>query len=155
MSIETLRILKFVIVGIFNTAIDLTLFWILINSLTKLKLPKRIAENVATFSHITSFLITNSISYVINSNFTFSDASNNRGWVPYLLVSAFSLGVSSSLIYFLTRPSLFLSVEKIWQSNSFLKKIKLTTKGYAFGVKLCTVAVTMVTNYLGYRFLVF
>lgn len=156
MAVDLLRIAKFILVGIWNTAFDLGLFWVFINTLNKIKLTKNLPIRIATLSHILSFLIANAVSYILNSIFTFRDSATNRGWVPYLSVSIFSLAVSTLLIQYFTQPKFYTFTKVNVSRISILhKRLELSEKQYALGIKLCTVVVTMITNYLGYSFFVF
>lgn len=153
---EIIRILQFILIGIWNTAFDLALFWLFINTLGKLKLWSNIKIKPAVISHILSFLGASAVSYFLNARFTFGDASKNRGWGLYLAVSLFSLIISTILISFFTQDRFYQWFTRVFVSKiPLLEKIKFDTKKFALLVKLGTVAVTLVTNYLGYKYFVF
>jgi putative flippase GtrA len=146
---ESLRLLRFVLVGIWNTTLDLSLFWVFLNLAEKFKIRKLFFLKIATVCHIIAFLITNSQSYILNSMFTFADSDTNSGWLPYLGVSAFSLGISSLLVQFLNKESYFIFLNKRFSTEFF------NAKRFALAVKLFTVFITMFSNYIGYKYLVY
>lgn len=153
---ELFRILQFAIIGIWNTFFDLALFWLLINALGKLKFWSKLKLKVETVSHVFSFLIASGVSYFLNTRFTFGDATKNRGWGLYLGVTLFSLLISTLLINFFTQGKYFQLFEKVVIARiPLLKKSNFDSKKFAVLVKLGTVAVTLVTNYLGYKYFVF
>jgi putative flippase GtrA len=149
MSSELFRLAKFVIVGLFVTGVDFVSFWILLNVFEKLKTQTLFGLRVTTISNVIGFAIANSVSFILNTFFTFSDSKANRGWIPYLLVSLFSLSVSTILVQLLTSDKTYKKL------NAKIFRNLLSQKHYALVIKLFTVLITMITNYFGYKFFVY
>jgi putative flippase GtrA len=149
MPSELFRLAKFVLVGLFVTGVDFVSFWLLLNLFEKLKIKTLFRLRVTTISNIIGFAIANSVSFVLNTFFTFSDSNTNKGWVPYLLVSLFSLSVSTVLVQLLTSENTYKKL------NASIFQNFLSQKQCALVVKLFTVLITMITNYFGYKLFVY
>ncbi len=148
---DLLQILKFLLVGVWNTGFDLALFWVFLNIFSQATFLEKSKIKAPAIAHVCAFLIANSVSYVFNSIFTFS-GSNNRGFLPYFIVSCVSLVISTSLVHFLTEKHLY---EK---GRSFIKQLTkkiVTEKQFALVVKLAVVSVVMVINFVGYKYFVY
>jgi putative flippase GtrA len=146
---ELIQLIKFAMVGVVVTLVDFISFWILLNVFEKLKIKNVFKFRITTVSNIIGFLIANSTSFLLNSFFTFSDSKINRGIIPYLLVSLFSLSISTFLV------QTFTSEINYTKLNAKIFQNRLTQKQFALFIKLITVLVTMVTNYVGYKYLVY
>lgn len=155
LSQEYVRILKYILVGIWNTFFDLSIFTVFLNTFGNLKIWKKTHLKPATISNMVAFLIANSVSYIINSKFTFSDSSSNRGWLPYLIISMFSLGLSTLIIQVLSVESLRLKINLFIRDLHPIFQAGVGMKKYIFLIKISTVIITMVVNYFGYKILVF
>jgi putative flippase GtrA len=154
-SQEYLRILKYIIVGIWNTGFDLALFTFFLNTLDRLPFLKKSSLKPQTISNIFAFLIANSVSYFLNSRFTFSDSHNNRGWIPYLIVSLFTFGLSTVMMQFLSGENLRTKLNLFVRDFKLFSKVEITHKKYIFLIKILIVIITMSVNYFGYKILVF
>jgi putative flippase GtrA len=159
MNNELFRVLIFGTIGIWNTLFDLTIFVTFLNTLGKLPFWKTSKIKAATAFHICSFLIANLVSYILNSNFTFK-SGQSRGFLPYFIVTLVALGASSLFIQYFNQPkfqTLFhnLIVAKLPKNLLLLKKFKIDDKSWAIILKLSSVLISMIINYLGYRNLVF
>lgn len=159
MSNEFIRILIFAAIGIWNTIFDLAIFITLLNTLGKLPIWNKSKVKAATVFHICSFLIANLVSYVLNTNFTFK-ASQSRGFLPYFIVTLVALGVSTAFIQYFNQSkfqALFHKyiVTKLPKNLPLLNNLKINDKSWAIILKLSSVLISMVINYLGYRNLVF
>jgi putative flippase GtrA len=158
MNSELIRVGIFSLIGVWNTLFDLSIFVTLLKTLGKLPIWKTSAVKAATVFHVCSFLIANLVSYTLNSTFTFN-TGKSRGFVAYFIVTLVALGISTLFIQYFNQPKF-----STWFSNHILpavKKVpiigslKMTDQGWAILLKLGSVALSMVVNYLGYRNLVF
>lgn len=151
---EILRLAIYVAVGIWNTVFDYIIFYIILSIFSKLKWPKWSPLNPPAVAHLISFIIANSVSYFLNSRFTFSDSTQSRGFGLYFLVSVFSLAISTAAIQILNSPQTKTRLQQIVLKiipNKFIKE----DKNWALMTKLVGSAISMVTNFLGYKFIVF
>lgn len=155
MSPEILQFIKYIIVGVGNTVTDLVVFWAFINLFERLKIKEIYKLKTTTISHILSFLCANILSFVLNSAFTFNNAKVNRGPLLYFSVSLVSFLVSSSLIQILATEAYFEKFIKLLDRFSPKFKSLVNFKHYALIIKLCTILITLFTNYFGYKYLVF
>jgi putative flippase GtrA len=159
MSNELIRILIFAAIGVWNTGFDLAIFISLLNTLGKLPIWEKSKIKAATVFHICSFLAANLLSYVLNSNFTFK-SGESRGFIPYFIVTLVALGASTAFIQYFNKPkfqAIFHKqvVAKLPKNIPILNKLKINDKSWAIILKLSSVLISMVINYLGYRNLVF
>jgi putative flippase GtrA len=158
MNSELLRIAVFAVIGVWNTLFDLTIFLTLLNTLGKLPIWKTSKIKAATAFHVISFLASNLVSYFLNSRFTFT-GGQNRGFIPYFLVTLFVLGLSTTFIQYFNNPRFSSWFERtilpLLKSIPVIKNIKVTEKSWSIILKLASVAISMVVNYVGYRNLVF
>ncbi len=167
--IDTLiQFLIFGIIGAWNTFFDFVLFWIFLNIgkktpekvKTKIKKIKK-AENfihTPTIAHLFSFTIANIVSFYLNTHFTFRDGRANPSFLSYFLVTLFSLGISTLLIQLFTDSFYYEKFKErflIKVPEKIREKVNFDEKKWALLVKLGTVAVTLITNFIGYKFFVF
>jgi putative flippase GtrA len=106
LPLELAKFLRFALVGVVNTCTDLGIFGLLVRILEKINLPK-IKKYHVVIAHITSFLCANLVGFILNSKFTFNDSSKSANWFTYLIVSLFSLAISTSLIHVFSKPNFF------------------------------------------------
>jgi putative flippase GtrA len=155
------QIIIFAGVGVWNTFFDFTIFWILINSLDKLEAVRSIKYfNVPAISHFIAFTIANVTSFFLNSHFTFRGGNENPSIVTYFVITFFSLLISTALVNIYAKDKyLILFQEKVYNRFVRSRKIKnlisLDEKRWASIVKLGTVGVTLVINFVGYKIFVF
>jgi putative flippase GtrA len=158
MNPELLRIAIFAVIGVWNTLFDLTIFLTLLNTLGKLPFWKTSKLKAATAFHIVSFLTSNLVSYFLNSRFTFT-GGQNRGFLPYFLVTLFALGLSTTFIQYFNKPQFSSWFERTMlpflKSIPIVKNLKVNEKSWSIILKLASVAISMIVNYLGYKNLVF
>ncbi len=151
---ELVRLSIYVAVGVWNTVFDYIIFYIILSIFSKFKWPKWSPLNAPAVAHMISFIIANSVSYFLNSNFTFSDTSESRGFGLYFLVSLFSLAISTTAIQILNSKQIKITLQEIVCKIIPAKFVK-DDKNWALMTKLVGSAISMVTNFLGYRFIVF
>ncbi|NJK71409.1 MAG: hypothetical protein HC932_04125 [Thermales bacterium] len=147
MTSKFVRFLVFGIIGIWNTLFDLGLFWSGMTILSKIGIKE--TQKLAPIANIFSFLTSNIVSYYLNSNFTWKDSSNSKGFLPYLIVTLISLAVSTILISFFTKPKYFDIFQKSYKTFS------INQKQYALIIKLLTVGISLFINFFGYQTFVF
>ena len=152
-SPEIYQILRFGLVGVWNTGFDLAIYFGLFRFLRPLYGKKRAGVQLETLCHAGSFLVANTVSYQLNSRFTFEASDQSpRQFAIYAAVSLLSLGLSSVIINFLAQEKFFIKT----QQQVLTKTKKTLTQGqYAILIKIVAVGCVMIVNYLGYRYLVF
>lgn len=129
-KIFTNRVIKFCSTGILNTAVDFSLFTILITQGTHV-----ILANILSIT--ASFIV----SFTINSQWTFSDRDNSiRKIIPYFFFTALGILFHSAILY------IFINTFTI----SFIPENIFTIFS-----KAITSVVIIVYNYLIYNFFVF
>ena len=151
---EFSRFLIFVLVGIFNTLLDTILWRFFVWRLEKYPttisyIHKNFKLNQYAFAQVISFCISAITSFFLNKFFTFSDASKTSDFTQvfrFFLITFLSLGISVTLINFLTETNWILK---------FTHKISFVDKHWLIIAKLLTVGVTMIVNFVGYRLFVF
>jgi putative flippase GtrA len=151
---ELVRIAIFVAVGVWNTVFDFIIFYIILSFFSKHNWPKLSPLNAPAVAHIISFICANSFSYFLNSRFTFSDSTSNQGFGLYFLVSLFSLTVSTGVIQVLNTPRTKSQLQLL-AGKILPEKLVRDDKKWAILTKLAGTGFSMVSNYLGYKFIVF
>lgn len=110
---------------------------------------RRLGFNVYSYSHAVSFIISNATSYYLNKYFVFLNSESkttSKEVIEFIIVSSVSLILSILVIHYITISKYV---------------IKLTTpypiikRHIPIIAKLCAIAVTILINYFGYKFLVF
>ena len=154
-SSEIIQILKFGLVGVWNTGFDLAIFFGFFRILKPFFAGKNLPVKLETVCHTLSFLIANTVSYQLNSRFTFEagESQTTGEFLTYVGVSVVSLGLSALIINFLAQ-------DKFW--DDFVTAVhrrkpdfKVKRGQYALVIKLVAVVIVMAVNYLGYKYLVF
>ena len=97
-AVRARQMVRFAIVGVANTAVDLTLFWILQSLLgVPYLLANVVSYGTATFN-----------SFVLNKNWTFSEIRDEdcaaRQLPAFVAVNLFSLALSSLVLLLLAEP---------------------------------------------------
>lgn len=135
------KALKFGIVGMINTAIDYTLFQLII-----FFLKIQIKDNlyiffVSLFSG--SIALTNS--FILNKKWTFRDKNEKHllQFIVFLLISILTININSTLVVFLNN---------LFPGNFSFHNINIKNIYYT---KLLAIAFTMVINFALYRLFVF
>lgn len=129
--LRRLSLARYVLVGGFNTALDFGLYTLLV---TAFWVPPLIANVVST-------VVTMCVSYLLNRTFVFhSNQSHARGFLSFVAVTLTSGLVIQSIViaFVITVGESFTSI-----SHNIL----------ATGAKVCAICVSMVFNYLGYRYI--
>jgi len=151
---EIKRFLIFGVIGGFNAILD-TLIWRFLvwlldkNPKVQTFLTKVFRVNKYGISQFVAFLISATSSYFLNSTFTFSDSDRTRDVSQvfrFFSVALFSLLISVITIHFLT--------ENKWIKNKIIK-FPLLNKYWHYIAKIITIGITMITNFIGYKLLVF
>jgi putative flippase GtrA len=155
---EFVRVAIFVVIGFWNTALDFVIFWVLIRLFKKTAWPEKLFLTRASIAHTLSFIIANTQSYFLNRTFTFGDSESDRGFGLYFLVSVITLSITVVWIQLLTIPVTMRLKDKFFavvgRYLPFLKKY-LTDENWMLLSKLSGSAISMITNFVGYRFVVF
>ena len=149
MDVLVAQIAKFVSVGVINTLVDLGFF----NLFRKIK----------GFSATTASYISTTIamigSYIMNKSWTFASKGSNvtTEAVKFFTITILGLYViHNGIVYLLTKKILWPGklALKIVRMFPFLKKLSndFVTDNFA---KVCAIAVTLVYNFLMYKFFVF
>ena len=123
--------LRYILVGLFNTALDLALFTM---GVVIIRLQPLVANIIST-------TITMCVSYFLNRRFVFrSDQKHSRALIPFFTITLTSglliQGAVITLIMFLTQSVTVVPYEVL-----------------ATGAKVCAIGVGLIANYLGYRFI--
>ena len=148
------RFVVFVILAVVRTVLIDIIGWRILVAILKDKkwlenILKPIKLNVYAFVHIITFVFSNLGSYYANRYITFQNQSQGTEQqliLNFLLVSGVSLIISVVLINWLTSSIKVLNL---------VSKNNLLNKHWLIVAKILTVGVTMITNYIGYAFLVF
>ena len=154
MPSELIRFITFGSIGLFNAILDILIWKFLVKrfdsshnftrSIKKLKL------NNYSFAHTISFIITVISSYFLNKNLTWKDtiSNDNLQSVKFFGVATVSMILTTIFLNFLTSKELESWILKTLPFG-FVKK------HYHIIAKLTTIGLSMITNYLGYKFFVF
>lgn len=161
---EIIRVMIFASIGLFNAVLDVIIWQFLVklfsSNLEIQKLLKKIKFNVYSLAHTCSFVLTVISSYFLNKSFTFNDSrsSNNPTQsLRFFCVAIFSWIITTTLLNYLTSSlviSKFIDRLSVLE-QSYTRKNPLIKKYYPTLAKILTIGVSMITNYTGYRFLVF
>ncbi len=148
MDILIAQITKFVGVGIINTLVDLGFF----------NLFRRFKTFTATTASYASTTIAMIGSYFLNKSFTFSSGSAlGLETIKFFVTTILGIYViHNGIVYLLTKKILWPGklALKIVRIFPFLKKLSdsFVTDNFA---KVCAIAITLVYNFLIYKFFVF
>lgn len=157
LSNELLQILRFGLVGVWNTVFSLSLFWLFFKGLQKYtgkKTAKFFGIKIEAIAQGVSFLLANIVSYQLNSRFTFGDNnSTNTKFVLYVVISTISLLVSSGIMQYFTEEKFFKKTSSV--VTRVFPKLNLKYDYFVFLVNLGSIAAVMIINYLGYKYIVF
>jgi putative flippase GtrA len=154
MPSELIRFIVFGSIGLFNAILDIFIWKFLVKTFDSSKpitnFIQQIKLNNYSFAHTISFVITVISSYFLNKNLTWKDTISNDN-----LQSIKFFGVATISMILTTFFLNFLTTKKI--EDLVLKTIPLdlVKKHYHIIAKLTTILLSMVTNYVGYKFFVF
>jgi putative flippase GtrA len=155
---------KFALVGLFNSVLDTTL-WKLISNwiLTKPKLLNWLQDrklNAYSGAQVLSFMVALTSSFFMNSTFTWAK-SPFESWgraISYLVVSIITWTVTVFYINLLTNQKLTNTINPYFEKMN--KNLNLSPKmakilDYPLVVKISSIALSMMINFIGYQFFVF
>lgn len=154
MPSELIRFITFGSIGLFNAILDIFIWKFLVktfDSSTPLTSSiKKFKLNNYSFAHTISFVITVIFSYFLNKNITWKDiaTTDNLQSIKFFGVATISMILTTIFLNFLTSPKTEALVFKAFP-------FQLIKKHYHIIAKLTTILLSMVTNYLGYKFFVF
>jgi putative flippase GtrA len=155
---------KFALVGLFNSILDTTLWklisnWILTRPQLMAWLEKR-KLNAYSGAQILSFIVALTSSFFMNSTFTWAKSPFESGAraLSYLIVSLITWTVTVFYINLLTNQKLTNTInpyfEKINSNLNFGPKFSKILD-YPLMVKISSIALSMIINFVGYQFFVF
>ncbi len=148
---EFSRFLIFGTIGFFNAILDTAIWKTLVSILQKnpeiIKKFHKFHFNEYSFSHAFSFIISAISSYFLNKNLTFGDSLKNDTWqvFRFFTVASFSWVLTTIFLNFLTETSFILNIPKP----------KIIAQHWPLFAKIMTIAVSMITNFIGYKLFVF
>lgn len=149
---QLIQFLSYFIVGVWNTLFDFGIWQTLVilikpnskfsNLLEKYKL------NRYSFAHATAFLIASFVSYFLNKYFVFANSENksSASFPLFMLVSFFSLGITTFYVNFMTKNE---AVLRIAAKNKYVHKF------WPQFAKITAALISLFTNFFGYKFMVF
>ena len=153
MTQELQQLLKFILVAIFRTLLDILIWHFLVllikNRKKVLEFFNKYKLNEFAIAQVFAFIISVIISYYINKVFVFTAQNNDQEFstlIKFFGISLISFFASTWIINFLTSNPRILNFSKI---NPLLQK------NWPLLAKIATIGITLVINYLGYYFLVF
>ena len=130
---------KFCVVGVLNTAIDFGVLNLLMYFFGIFKGPEIVIFNIAAFT----FASINS--YAFNKFWTFKDKAvevkkTSKQFFQYMAVSIVGITINTAIVYFITTiPPLFELSPALWANVA----------------KLAATAISLMWNFIGYKFFVF
>jgi putative flippase GtrA len=104
----------------------------------------RIFKHRYVIAHTFSFAITVITSYIPNKIYAFNagNTQDNSQFVKFMMVAIFSWLVTTFFIHHFT-------------GKDYMDKYMIKWKYYDISIKVLSILLSMVTNFLGYKFLVF
>ena len=156
MPSELIRFLTFAIIGLGNATLDTVIWKILVNFFQHKKdlIHKfhKFGFNEYSLSHALSFVISATSSYFWNRALTFADSKTNDNLQVFKFfgVASFSWFITTLFLNFLTENA---------QISHFIKtkfaNFPIIPKHWPLIAKILTIGVSMITNFVGYKFFVF
>lgn len=154
MPSELIRFITFGSIGLFNAILDIFIWKFLVKNFDSSKpitnFIQQIKLNNYSFAHTISFVITVISSYFLNKNLTWKDTISNDN-----LQSIKFFGVATISMILTTFFLNYLTTKKFEQFVLTTIPVPFVKKHYHIIAKLTTILLSMVTNYLGYKFFVF
>ena len=164
MSNLIIKFLTFGTIGLFNAVLDTTIWKILSTIFSKnhnfLSFLSKFKLNQYSGAQVFSFMISMCSSFYLNSTFTWKVNPLNSALtaILYLIVTIFSWLVTVIFINKFTAQKYVTKFEKIvtrienkYNFNQYVKKIL----DYPLLVKLASIGLSMVINFVGYNYIVF
>ncbi len=156
MSTELIRFLTFAIIGFGNATLDTVIWKLLVNFFQRrtdlIKKFHKFGFNEYSLSHSLSFVISATSSYFWNKSLTFSDSktTDNLQIFRFFGVASFSWFITTLFLNFLTENA---------EISHFIKtkftNYPIIPKHWPLIAKILTIGVSMITNFVGYKFFVF
>ena len=120
---------------------------------------KRLKVSIEAQAHTISFMVAAVSSYILNNRFTFQDSQTNDSLKPvrFFLVTLFSWAITTLLLQILVKNEFICNCIKIIGKfeSSLSNRSSIIIKFWPTFAKGITIGVSMITNFLGYKLLVF
>ena len=132
------QLVRFVVVGVINTGIDFLLLNIEMFFTKITSGPEMLVQNTISFGLATIN------SYYLNKLWTFDDKDKKKGGIKFaqfLTVSIIGVIINSSIVYLIT--------------SNIHPMFGLSPQLWANIAKLAATAISLIWNFLGYKFIVF
>jgi putative flippase GtrA len=133
--------------------VDILLWQILISYLEKVNwdnvITKRLRLNVYSFAHIITFILSSTLSYLLNRFLTFNQTNvlnELYSILAFFGVNIITLVLSTIILNYLTNVD---------TNNKYISKYGLIKKNWVVIAKLFTIVITMIINYLAYKLFIF
>ena len=161
---EIQRFIIFGLIGAGNALIDVLLWKFLVKYFSSkpslLQIIKRLRLNAHTFAHTLSFGVTVISSYILNKNITWNDSQNKSDYfqgVRFFGVAIFSWAVTTFILNYLIKNK---KINELVDTIAVLeqtitKKESLIKKNYPTIAKILIIGISMFTNFIGYKLIVF
>lgn len=148
---ESKTFILFFVVAVIRTLLDLALWQFLVYLLERNKelldsLLQRTKLNQYAIAQVIAFIVSVIISYASNRNIFGGDSSFTYQVTTFIIVAVVALVAS------------VWTIEVLTTNTKILKKVedyKLINKHWPMIAKIASSVITLVINYLGYRFIVF
>jgi putative flippase GtrA len=159
-----IKFLTFGLIGLFNAVLDTTIWKILSTIFSKnrsfLEFLSKFKLNQYSGAQVFSFMISMCSSFYLNSTFTWKVNPLNSAMTTmlYFLVTIFSWFVTVVFINYFTSSQYVLKFEKVVRriENKYnLPKLIKKILDYPLVVKLASIGLSMVINFVGYNYIVF
>jgi putative flippase GtrA len=157
MFVDLIQFFKVGAVGVVNTLFDLLIWRTLSNFLEKrnVKLP---FVNNYVFAHTISFIFALFLSFYLNKTFAFGDSSKYEGktFSLFVIISVGSWLMGTVLFTRLTAKDVIPKVHNYIKTRIIsLQQQELFISNWPLVAKILVTLVTLISNYFGYKFLVF
>jgi putative flippase GtrA len=159
-----IKFLTFGLIGLFNAILDTTIWKILSTIFSKnrsfLEFLAKFKLNQYSGAQVFSFMISMCSSFYLNSTFTWkvNPLNSYMTTMLYFLVTIFSWFVTVVFINYFTSSQYVLKFEKVVRKieNKYnLPKLVKKILDYPLVVKLASIGLSMVINFVGYNYIVF
>ncbi len=153
MNEDILRFIKFVLVAIFRTLLDIVIWrvlvWLLPETSSIIKLTQKYLKlNRFAVAQAVSFVVSLVVSYVLNAWLVFEQSSTSRTY------EVFRFGVISIIAFIASTWAMNILTSNNWILKQ-VKKIPILENHWPLTAKILTVGITTIINYYGYFSFVF
>lgn len=164
MPSEITRFVIFGFIGLFNSVLDIFIWRLLVRFFDKrkqlAKLIHSIKLNNYSFAHTISFVITVISSYILNHAFTFADSlkTDSLQIFKFFGVAVTSWVITTLVLNYLTsnkKIAILVNKLSVFEQSITNRNTSLILNQWPTIAKVLTIAVSMVTNYIGYKIFVF